>query len=761
MSVEDIDFLKENCIKESIIVLVDSKDRDMRRYPHPGEFQVDFVEPFTFVYGIEILDTTIPRTMFMIEEGINSSFVYNCGNWYNIFSESSQQVVNFATQDFTSVDSFLNSITEQIQLYESLNGLNIASSNFELFFDFDTNPQARHTRANQNHPILRAYSKVPFFINASRSTSKEIFGFNSINFHSTENSLSLKSMLGNNKNKNVDMSNRTKVTEPSSTILFTSDMTKNIHSSTHVEAVVTSSSGLFTFEFTINRTGIHTFQLYMSDGSLFDISTLSLGDVSLLFNGGVIPITNVSMYTTFEALAVGVYMLQITNPFTIPPFLHVVMNTDMPQYNLRNKSWYTNSPSDVHEYTLEYVHTNISKSQSSIFNVEMSSLTVPFLLEINDNNGNTVILENDVDDPIVAYSKKISQSENTLYLFKFDHDQTYTLTLIAPDHFVDCAIGLLDFYDVSRYVDDELFISKPWINDTVIESLNPSAWSISITDRLIHYVKIRITSGTHDITGESCCLSLSDINSQFTVDIHMTVEFDTDLNQNVFIYRNDNSDENFITNLYTNHFQKRGVPIFSFVSDSATLSWDIYFGFKSFGRTDGSDRYFTVVSPGMLNLGNENYIILRCDEIEQHLRGSYYYNGFSPGLGVLNMTVQGFAESKNEFYAINYKEFHPIGRLSKMKFRFERKTDREIYNFRNVNLHFLMKIKYYRPHRNSVFKHSVLNPEYNPDYVGYINNTYRLEEPLSEEDEESENEFPNEFLRRENELMRDLMYDDE
>ena len=84
--------------------------------------------------------------------------------------------------------------------------------------------------------------------------------------------------------------------------------------------------------------------------------------------------------------------------------------------------------------------------------------------------------------------------------------------------------------------------------------------------------------------------------------------------------------------------------------------------------------YFSIISPGMLNLAYENYIILRCEEIENHIRGSYDVKEFSPGLGVLNIDVQGYASGRTEFYSIIYKEFHPIGRLSKLKFRFERKS---------------------------------------------------------------------------------------
>ena len=107
----------------------------------------------------------------------------------------------------------------------------------------------------------------------------------------------------------------------------------------------------------------------------------------------------------------------------------------------------------------------------------------------------------------------------------------------------------------------------------------------------------------------------------------------------------------------------------------------------------------------MLNLASEN-INMRCEEIENHLRGSYDIKDFSPGLGVLNIDVQGYASGRTEFFSVKYKEFHPIGKLSKMKFRFERKTDGKLYDFKNIDLHFILSIKFLRPIQKEFFNKS-------------------------------------------------------
>ena len=131
---------------------------------------------------------------------------------------------------------------------------------------------------------------------------------------------------------------------------------------------------------------------------------------------------------------------------------------------------------------------------------------------------------------------------------------------------------------------------------------------------------------------------------------------------------------------------------------------------------------FGVGSPGMMNLATDNYVILRCPEIENHLRGSFSVNEQNdPGMGVLNIDVQGYASGRTEFFSVIYKEFHPIGKLDKMTFRFERKSDKQLYDFKNINLHFLMSIKFLRPYQKNTLNKSILNPNYDPNYLGYFN----------------------------------------
>ena len=71
MSVDDVQFLKDNGTSDSLVLFVDSAKRDMRAYPTPAEYVVRFEEPVKMVHGLEILDGTVPSTMYNIDIGRN------------------------------------------------------------------------------------------------------------------------------------------------------------------------------------------------------------------------------------------------------------------------------------------------------------------------------------------------------------------------------------------------------------------------------------------------------------------------------------------------------------------------------------------------------------------------------------------------------------------------------------------------------------------------------------------------------------------
>ena len=74
MSIEDINYLKNNSIKQNYTFLIDSTDRDRDKFPNPNKYVVEFTVPFKNVIGMEIIDASIPRTMYNID--IENNLIY-------------------------------------------------------------------------------------------------------------------------------------------------------------------------------------------------------------------------------------------------------------------------------------------------------------------------------------------------------------------------------------------------------------------------------------------------------------------------------------------------------------------------------------------------------------------------------------------------------------------------------------------------------------------------------------------------------------
>lgn len=65
--IEDIAYLKENSVSDSMAFYIDSGTRDMKFWPTPAEYSISFEQPFRFVYGFDVLDGSIPTTQYNID----------------------------------------------------------------------------------------------------------------------------------------------------------------------------------------------------------------------------------------------------------------------------------------------------------------------------------------------------------------------------------------------------------------------------------------------------------------------------------------------------------------------------------------------------------------------------------------------------------------------------------------------------------------------------------------------------------------------
>ncbi len=148
---------------------------------------------------------------------------------------------------------------------------------------------------------------------------------------------------------------------------------------------------------------------------------------------------------------------------------------------------------------------------------------------------------------------------------------------------------------------------------------------------------------------------------------------------------------------------------------------------------------YEIISPGIVFFIGEKYIIIRSPEIEEHAFGSLAYNNYNQGIAKFKVTGVGYNEEKIELTKIPIREFHPIGKLSKITFRFET-ADGNLYDFKGVNHLITYVIKYYKPRLINIqdFK-PILNPNYKSNY-----NEYKY---LNEDQELSDDEDKNEYSK--------------
>jgi hypothetical protein len=147
---------------------------------------------------------------------------------------------------------------------------------------------------------------------------------------------------------------------------------------------------------------------------------------------------------------------------------------------------------------------------------------------------------------------------------------------------------------------------------------------------------------------------------------------------------------------------------------------------------------YQIVPPGLINLFGERFAILRIEELEDHIFGSYSYMAYTPGIGMFKLAsnLGTVTNLRFDYTSLIRKPFHPIGKLDKITFRFETARG-NLYDFKGVSYQLLFMIKFLVPSmKNSKFTKSVLNPNYDPNIMNYLSENKTIEYKENSDDEE-------------------------
>lgn len=183
MSIEDITHLKSNSIKQTCVILIDSKNRDFEKYPDPNNYVVEFNVPFKNVIGFDIIDTSIPRTMYSID-------IYNNDFYFYIHTDTNISFEDFINNIDINIDydPTFNGIFKKISLkpgdytlpvfIERFNDeikTFIANNYIQKNIIFEA---SAYTFPTDITDIIQFISNYPFILNMTDSTIAETIGFN-------------------------------------------------------------------------------------------------------------------------------------------------------------------------------------------------------------------------------------------------------------------------------------------------------------------------------------------------------------------------------------------------------------------------------------------------------------------------------------------------------------------------------------------------------------------------------------------------------
>jgi hypothetical protein len=656
--IEDIDFLYQNSKKENLIILVDSASRNKNTYPNVADFTIMFEQPFTNVYGVDILNTTIPRTQFMMEKH-NNTLSYKFG--YKILNEvTDYNKIELMPQDFSSPVVFFQRANDQI-------GPRFTLDNYENVVDTEASAQ----RSIADFPIPRMTSSMsPFFINITRSSVASILGFDCI-YKKTDSDFNTMSDIMN------------------------TFCPIRIYPLEYTEP----------FEYHIIR--------YNSNCLVFNYKA-KFKHVSKFKGGSFLQNIKLNANNNFKSFdgtnTIFITIVNETSNHTLIHRLPILFTNNTKQIEI--KRFVNDDNTEVfgginNHFRLHYDHVyeiSISNlNEDDNFKIETTEIGFCYFYQLHNIEVDEHILTSKTlyeDNDIFVIQNETSYPESKtlvkkMFPAKFDF---HISTEFVYTYFNRTSLGLLTQFKI-EVVNDELFRDVSRFDMFILRIRKQATF--------IEGVKI-----TDDEELCEICLEPYEDTESGKAYLQFSIQ---DIIDRCFF-----GQINFALGASSDNVSKFMGTIFvskpiNFVGSNYSFTYEYSYQIVS---------QFGLRSPGLINLTTENFIILRCPEIENHIRGSYSTNESSdPGMGVLNMDVQGYASGRLDFYSVIYKEFHPIGKLDKLTFRFERKSDRQLYDFKNVNLHFLMSIKFLRPFQKQTFDQSILNPNYNPNFLGYFNNT--------------------------------------
>ena len=827
MSIEDINYLYKNSIKDNTIIFIESTKRNKNIYQTPSEYTILFDNPFKYVYGVEILDASIPRTMYQIDKTNNNLKIVLGNADYNIYKanvynpDDNQYISNTLNseliesfqgnydndnmnyldnegttensgtygngsllwlRDITldpqdmNIDLFINKLNQKFSKLETdINNASVSiANNKKITFKAISNPSTNTSKiliysgsdATNEGEIL---DSIPFYILCYDSNMSETLGLNE---HSLTNSNNYNSTITDLEKRNIYM-----------LLNNISINTWNTISDTYY----VKSSSILTNSYNIQQwTGEQT--LTIDTQHPFDINRNFLNNrdrTLLVFQkyDELYSTTHYNDYITFEQIIKGQFFKSGNNKgdigkydlakspndkynkqypnFKIPEtieykviwdqinFRYIIQNSI---FNVGDYNELTNNPS------LKFILGNTYKFDVSDSSHNQKFCIIKYTGITNAIENSTIsIIANTTTNPnletVLTIKNNSSNTNgyditNKQFYKGVDDDETANNLVNLINEIVDNTDNTFPNLFKAGKIDDFDYIFINHLNSNIPFSNNNTTISnITITN----YLYTPEFNFSFYQNGNSNTTNSTYNKSVITKNV---IRSGTPGSSNAYIQYNTEATDyggEIKTSFETpNNFYYLSVP--TIISNSIELSSNIT---SLFNPHITSGNLITlqntmvnrIQTPGMINLTGERLITLKSKNIEEHLNKNESGTS-SIGIALFKVGSSGYTDNRLDFTNFKPKDFHPIGKLTHIDFRFEI-DDNQLYDFKGVNHNLLVNIKYYVPNKILDNMNYTLNSNYNSDFITYKRTQYEKDDESEEELNELSKNFRANFLEKE------------
>jgi hypothetical protein len=847
MSIEDVDYMKQNSIKENYTFIVDSKFRNQEEYPNPNNYVVNFDIPFKNVFGIEILEVSVPKTMYNIDNNTNKLYIYvnttknsiinyfdmakglNWDKLNSVKNTEDNEIINYYLSDNLKknikIDDISNYGITNLNKYNYVTTANIlnwnrviinineldnsdnAEFNYKSIYNIELSEDLKINNVFDNYnelekyniDNLRTYNVIPIideiydhkfyltwynsgtiFIENNYGLKWEYIGNTRPNKGNIIDNAFIKNKIKNSEFKlsieelelsNIDISNKNNYIEldingnknfykPKTNInignrWINTDIESNYYTEyineklekTIKNKIYNQQDLVFTntelndnnYDFNNN---INIFIKIITGLKWRITSNINDSGENLIDNSEIIKLIKYKSKNITSVVELNI------NDFTHFDINFFLNNININSYILiDNIIWRTDFSFYIPDGTT-YVNGKIKKQWLQ-----------------NNNLTNLIVRDNNYEQKY--YTININEFEWNNFNINFEELLSDTVIIvdnyyykILPSYFY---IANKDYYypndvlninnenDYQKLLDlfFELFVIEiPIGNYTLnrlIVALNTQFREV-INRKILNRKIEDVEDNKFLINTDNFELELQCSGNTIPADIQNILKFEA--NRNIIL------DMNKSTLNKTLGFYSKVSDDLQYSNNYTYLNINKINIYEKFYHSIKIDNKYRIIALGIVYLIGSEYIILKCPEIEEHLYGSLSYTKNTVGLAKIRVSNWGLNEETTSYLKLKLREFHPIGKLSKITLKFEN-AEGLLYDFRGVNHNIVFAIYYYSAKQKQNFEKSVINPEYKMNYIDY---KYLQEE--NEEDSDIENDINDSVISIEDYKKMEKKYSD-